>query len=268
MEEDYEVANARAWDTTIRDSDVLSPSPPSPDETGWQVVSRQKKVIETTLQDLPSHPPPAHAQNQQVPRRPPVQKRQNPLLDSHELNRFSLPGHGDSRQLRPLPGPSKPSDHRGRAPGQRRPIKKAVPLISEEDNAAQTSWRKQEPPIDKVRIPANLAVEDTTWESIAAGLGTFMHTSDMKFGHGHGPWTFGIWGESSAVATTKAAILAHIKEACSSQMATASRRFPKTVSLTPVLRARHQKRWEKAVKLEQYRRMPPANMGFGYVGER
>lgn len=263
MEEDYELANARAWDTSLRDT---APQPENDDGNGWQVASRKKPVAQPSSQQNRQNPPASHPQQprqaQSAHQRHPITAHSNncggPIISAQR------PPAYDASRREPGKSANTTGHHQGHAFGQPsgpKPVKKIVPLSIEPENIspAQQSWRRQEPPVDNVRIPADVAVQNATWKSIAVGHGTFMHTSDVKVGIGSGSWTFGIWGEPSAVAATKASIIAYVEETGASEKPSLSRKFAKTVSLTPVL----EKRWQRAVLAERYRQFPPGDISFG-----
>ncbi|SMQ46373.1 unnamed protein product [Zymoseptoria tritici ST99CH_3D7] len=270
MEEDYELANARAWDTSLRDT---APQPENDDGNGWQVASRKKPVAQPSSQQNRQNPPASHPQQprqaQSAHQRHPITAHSNncggPIISAQR------PPAYDASRREPGKSANTTGHHQGHAFGQPsgpKPVKKIVPLSIEPENIspAQQSWRRQEPPVDNVRIPADVAVQNATWKSIAVGHGTFMHTSDVKVGIGSGSWTFGIWGEPSAVAATKASIIAYVEETGASEKPSLSRKFAKTVSLTPVLRLRYEKRWQRAVLAERYRQFPPGDISFGAIG--
>ncbi|KAK1062854.1 hypothetical protein LTR74_009934 [Friedmanniomyces endolithicus] len=149
--------------------------------------------------------------------------------------------------------------------------RQAVRLIEHCDNDAEARWRANQPPADSVRIPDELVLRDKTdafgkyHETLARQHGTYIH-SDHTRGQG-GSRSFGIWGEQDAVVATKGAIAHWIEESgYGSKKSARSAHFSKVVSLTPKLRERAERAWEREVRKQRFRRHPPMDVPFGAIG--
>ncbi|KAK0336127.1 hypothetical protein LTR02_014099 [Friedmanniomyces endolithicus] len=149
--------------------------------------------------------------------------------------------------------------------------RQAVRLIEHCDNDAEARWRANQPPADSVRIPDELVLRDKTdafgkyHETLARQHGTYIH-SDHARGQG-GSRSFGIWGEQDAVVATKGAIAHWIEESgYGSKKSARSAHFSKVVSLTPKLRERAERAWEREVRKQRFRRHPPMDVPFGAIG--
>ncbi|KAK0273854.1 hypothetical protein LTR35_011980 [Friedmanniomyces endolithicus] len=149
--------------------------------------------------------------------------------------------------------------------------RQALRLIEHCDNDAEALWRAHRPPADSVWIPDDLLLRDKTdsfnkyHETLARQHGTYIYSEHAR-GHG-GSRSFGIWGETDAVAATKAAIAHWIEESGHGNKKSArSANFSKVVSLTPKLRERAEQAWEREVRKQRFRRHPPMDLPFGAIG--
>lgn len=117
-----------------------------------------------------------------------------------------------------------------------------------------------------MRIPAEMVVADKlhnippTYERLASEAGAFIHTDDHP--SNNASLTFGIWGESAKASEAKSNIITWIEVKESNSRSAASTRFPKIVSLTPTLRERANKKWERDIRKNSYRQNPPSGMAF------
>ncbi|EMD01224.1 hypothetical protein BAUCODRAFT_203034 [Baudoinia panamericana UAMH 10762] len=148
------------------------------------------------------------------------------------------------------------------APCKQVPLK----LTHESDNGAQAEWRDRKRPVDEVRIPDELALQRKPYyEEVAKRYCTFIFSQHHR--STSGTKTLGIWGEKNAVSATKKEIFDWIEESGFGNRKSASGlKFPKVVSLTPVLREREERRWEKRVTMEKFRQHPPPDKVFGAIG--
>ncbi|KAK0850394.1 hypothetical protein LTS16_009585 [Friedmanniomyces endolithicus] len=149
--------------------------------------------------------------------------------------------------------------------------RQAVRLIEHCDNDAEALWRAHRPPADSVWIPDDLLLRDKTdsfnkyHETLARQHGTYIYSEHAR-GQG-GSRSFGIWGEMDAVAATKGAIAHWIEESGhGSKKSARSAHFSKVVSLTPKLRERAERAWEREVRKQRFRRHPPMDVPFGAIG--
>ncbi|KAK5675373.1 hypothetical protein LTS10_011815 [Elasticomyces elasticus] len=142
-------------------------------------------------------------------------------------------------------------------------------LIEHSDNEAEALWRANQPAADTVKIPDDLILKDKEDKSekqheiIAKQHGTYIYTEHAK-GFG-GSRLFGIWGEKAAATATKLAIAAWVDDCGYGAKSSRSAKFAKVVSLTPKLRERAERTWEREVRKQRFRRHPPMGMAFGAI---
>jgi len=247
---DYEVINAREWDPYYKE-----PPKSQPPQDDWQVVDHKRRQH---FKHRPSpQQPNAQAQPQKQQARP---EQANPRPQTQRLHQKAQqqakPQHNTSPRKWQTTGPLKKLDQTKRPPPK---------LLLDSDNDAEAAWRARARPVDDVRIPEDLVLQDRTHERLAKQYGTFIFSPHPK-GSG-GSKTFGLWGETKAVALTKRAIANWIEEmGMGTQKAKLSSRFAKVVSLTPELRKRAEKRWEREVIKQKFRQHPKPDMAFHAVG--
>ena len=184
----------------------------------------------------------------------------------------------DTRRRRATKVPAKPEQQRKgqqcrwpNAVGRQRNKAARLPpsqLVYRPANDGETAWRARAAPADHIWIPDVLLIDErgnprTEHQRLATQHGTWVFTKHLR-GSG-GSVDFGIWGQLPAVASAKAAILAWIEEECRNK-SHRSAKFAKVLSLTPELRKRAEKRWEREVARQKYRRHPPPGMAFGSIG--
>ncbi|KAF7191296.1 hypothetical protein HII31_07319 [Pseudocercospora fuligena] len=281
---DYEVANARTWDDTIEaPPEEPEPEPAVDNGAEWEVVGstkqskkqqkqnkrhQQQKVAprpSAFQQSSPARPQQSKGKDHQAPRpsafqQPsPVRPQQGKENQPPRPNFRVTEQHSASKWRRarePDGGYSKTVELRQRAPR----------LVAEVDNDAQSLWRNHKRPLDNIRIPPILAIEDETrhiLQTVAKDLGTFIHCDAIDKHAAH--LTFGIWGEDADVTATKNALLFRIDELMS-QKGRSAGSFAKVVSLTPVLRQRYEDRWAREIKKSRFRQSPPQVMAFSAIG--
>ena len=133
---------------------------------------------------------------------------------------------------------------------------------SDDDNAAEKQWRRQEPAQAHIRIPINLAESDKGHFDIAKRHETFIfHRGFTKSGS---TAEFGIWGDPTAVQETVKGITSWIGEL--QKRPEGNPKFAKVCSLTDPLRLRAEKRWKKEVKKQRFRQFPPPHKTFEAIG--
>ncbi|KXT13608.1 hypothetical protein AC579_9771 [Pseudocercospora musae] len=278
--EDYEVANARTWDDTI----ALPPEEPElgiDDGPEWQQVGntkqsrRQQKQNKRRQQQKVAHCPsvfqppsplrPQQGKDNQAPR---VSASQKP---SHVRPRYGKENQPPRPDFRNTGQHSASKWRRAREPhgGYTKTVEskqQAPMMVAEVDNDAQALWRRHRPPLDNIRIPPILAIEDDTrhvLQTLAKDLGTFIHCDAIDKRAAH--LTFDIWGEDADVTATKNALMFRIDELMS-QKGRSAGSFAKVLSLTPVLRQRYEDRWAREIKKSRFRQFPPQGMAFPAIG--
>lgn len=135
------------------------------------------------------------------------------------------------------------------------------------DSGAQMAWRQRQPPTDTIRISPDVALPEDTrlqLERLASSKGCFIFCEELQ--KGSGSLTFGLWGDPQDVAIAKDNLMVAAHELMPRGQSAGS--FAKVCSLTPALRARHEKRWEREVRKNRYRQVPSPDMAlrFGAVG--
>ena len=195
----------------------------------WKVVRASKKRDETNQK--PKQPP-----------KPRTQPKQTPL----PLRRPHGAATNDARPRRPPPK-----------------------MLIDADNQGQQAWRRRELPLMSIRIPAELAMQDNSYDTIARGHGAFIFSEHSIAHSQYGTISFGIWSEKPAAEATKRAINDWITEwrtYSGQSRSKTSTAFAKVVSLTPRQRVNAEKKWEREVMKQRFRQYPPPGTGFGAIG--
>jgi hypothetical protein len=131
-------------------------------------------------------------------------------------------------------------------------------------NDAENAWRSHKLPLASITVPDELIWADQKHEAIAKKFGTFVF-SDDRIGKG-GTIKLDIWGEVAAVQHTRQAIHDWIERESPSKRALGLNSHPTTRSLLPRQRPAEEKRWNREVMRQRFRREPPIGMLFGAIG--
>ena len=249
MEEDYELTNAREWDDSLN----VAPEEPPRDDSGWQVAGRSNKKAPQQKIHLRSRNTPIRGKSPAkaaTGRGRPHNRftEQRPNGATAKFNQTSI------RLPRAIQSPVKQESHQHTSPV----------IVTDADNGAQIRWREHKPPAASVRIPADLALQDRTFEALAFNEGAFVHCEEFK--NGASFLNFGIWGDPDEVAAAKKAILDWVKATTATDRGTGAAKWAKVVSLTLAQRHKHEKRWAREVRQQRYRQYPPHDMAFGAIG--
>lgn len=253
--EDYDITNAREWDV-----DYKEPPKQQAAQSEWQVVTNSKRREPFQHRTVP--PP------QQLARQPPQSFGQHQRSASQQQrpanNPQQQPDPQRQQQRQQNNGPPRPWQTSG-APLKPEQGKRPPPKLSlNSDNDAEAAWRARAQPIDRVRIPEDLVLQDRYHEQIAKQYGTFVFSPHPR--GTEGSKTFGIWGEAKAVALTKEAIATWVEEAVGRKKSDRSAKFAHIKSLTPKLRERAERRWDREVMRQRFRQHPPPDMAFQAIG--
>ena len=293
MEEDYERTNAREWDLHQGGGRLQQKS-----EDSWQVVGEFSKKQQKQPQRPASATPPSYQniqrqgidQRRQAASQPKSQGFKDFLAlcspqptPQREGQTQPLSGLGNQRQQQePAKRPvthsqnnfsQQDQEHQPRkqqfssewpkqeARQQQAGTRRRAPRIAQgSDNMGERLWRNRQEAHGHVPIPVDLFLNDSGHEEIMRHHGTFVYNDDKQ--RGNGVATFGIWGEQKAVAATIQDINAWIEDFRASGKANKTEKFAKICSLTPVLRTRAEKEWEREVKRHLYRQFPPPSKAF------
>lgn len=267
--EDYELLNALEWDPN---ASVVA----EPIEHAWiEVKSKKQKKKAQTQPSV--QPPPFQLQHQHQHQRPCQHRPLQLALGGNR--RHSLLQTSTSGQARSVPNSATLiASHRGSRKNAFQKSAKAptkpARLIDDAEDEAVLSWRARQPPADAVRIPAYMVLADQEMQQEGGELATYQrlavdagaHVCYEEGGSSNTSLCFGIWGTSSAAAAAKAAIVEWIDIAAPSSKSVARDKFPRSISLTPELRKRAERRFRRDVKRSRFRRVPPADMAFEAIG--
>ncbi|KAI5369469.1 hypothetical protein Slin15195_G003450 [Septoria linicola] len=249
---DYELQNSRAWDEELKD-------------THEPVVSGEFTWVEVPTGNTPKGAALPKKKNAKQAASSRVAARQPQFVQSLATKQV---GQAFSRQAR-LPAVF----YRRAPPGEWQTARRGRLILNEgpaqireidteQISAAQASWRARKLPNATISVPLGIATDlCENLASIAVENGCFLHREKYNSGD---TAALGIWGEKSKVQLTKQKI-AHALGDDRGQGA-GKGYFAKLQSLTPVLRPRHQKRWEQEVKRNRYRQIPPQDVVFGAIG--
>ena len=250
---DYEKANAAEWDLHAKENKKSESA-----SNSWQVVRSSKRPTKTPQ---PAPPPTWHKatnagskKSEKLPQHASPQGFQKrPGLGFDKATQ--LPDRSSPQKWQNATGTVKDTQPRFRPPPK---------LLLDPTSEAQQSWRNREAPKESIRIPGELIFKDKTHTSIARHFGAFIFSEEPKSRHGN--VTFGIWGDSEAVAATKQAINQWIDEYRSAKSGRPNKKFATVASLTPGLWEQEERKWRKEVKRYRLRQFPPPDTGFGAIG--
>jgi hypothetical protein len=260
--DDYEKTNAREWDLNYKDQHTKNQK--QNESQAKAQNSARRGVNITQQQNTPPNPSGRPVQQQQ---------QQHTLLGTSR--KVVQPQQQHTRGGRPAPRERRPAAHTPSAwlvaegvkrqeQSHREPQPLLVDVGDNVVNAAENAWRSHKLPLASITVPDELIWADREHEAIAKEFGTFVF-SDDRVGKG-GTIKLDIWGEVTAVKLTRQKIHDWIERESPSKRQLGLNSHPTTKSLLPRQRSAEEKRWNREVMRQRFRREPPIGMLFGAIG--
>lgn len=142
-------------------------------------------------------------------------------------------------------------------------------LIREPLSEAEAAWRRGDPSLKHISIPDQLALQErNALNNIARNAGAYIFAPSSRAVNGI--IIFQVWGSEAAAATVEEFInsCTETSEERPAPVVTTdkSKKWVRVRPLTPALRARAEKKFERETKMETYRQHPEPGLKFSAIG--